>query len=253
MDEVGAALIAIALVLTAVFVPSAFITGISGQFYRQFALTIAGATVISLIVSLTLSPALCALLLKPPHETKEHYWWSAPIHGFFGVFNRYFDKLTRGYGWLSAKLVRFAVLMLVVYAGVIVFGLNEFRKTPVGFIRSSIAAISSSSRNCRRRRRWRAPTRSTGARSILRLKVPGVAWRGEHCRLLRRDLHQRAERGRDLSDPRSVRESGPRIPSNRRPRSRASCSDGWRRSRRRWSSSPRRRRCRASAMPAASA
>src|SRR5436309_3644774 len=65
MDEVGAALIAIALVLCAVFVPSAFITGISGQFYRQFALTITGATVISLIVSLTLSPAMCALLLKP--------------------------------------------------------------------------------------------------------------------------------------------------------------------------------------------
>ena len=69
MDEVGAALIAIALVLCAVFVPSAFITGISGQFYRQFALTIAGATVISLIVSLTLSPALCALLLKP-HDAR---------------------------------------------------------------------------------------------------------------------------------------------------------------------------------------
>ena len=65
MDEVGAALIAIALVLSSVFIPSAFITGISGQFYRQFALTIAGATIISLIVSLTLSPALCALLLKP--------------------------------------------------------------------------------------------------------------------------------------------------------------------------------------------
>ena len=65
MDEVGSALIAIALVLCAVFVPSVFITGISGQFYRQFALTIAGATIISLIVSLTLSPAMCALLLKP--------------------------------------------------------------------------------------------------------------------------------------------------------------------------------------------
>ena len=65
MDEVGAALVAIALVLCAVFVPAGFITGISGQFYRQFALTIAGATIISLIVSLTLSPALCALLLKP--------------------------------------------------------------------------------------------------------------------------------------------------------------------------------------------
>ncbi len=134
MDEVGAALVAIALVLISVFVPSAFITGISGQFYRQFALTIAGATIISLTVSLTLSPALCTLLLKPPNETRAHYWWSRPIHIFFDGFNRYFSALTRGYGWLSARLVRFAVLMLVVYAGVIVFGLNEFRKTPIGFI-----------------------------------------------------------------------------------------------------------------------
>ena len=135
MDEVGGALIAIALVLISVFVPSAFITGISGQFYRQFALTIAGATVISLLVSLTLSPALCALLLQPPRE--EHVkavWWSRPIVGFFRVFNRYFEMLTRGYGWLSGRVVRIAVLMLVVYAGVIVFGLNEFRRTPVGFI-----------------------------------------------------------------------------------------------------------------------
>src|SRR5262249_19253489 len=74
MDEVGAALVAIALVLCAVFVPSAFITGISGQFYRQFALTIAGATVISLIVSLTLSPAMCALLLKPGHGRAPRWW-----------------------------------------------------------------------------------------------------------------------------------------------------------------------------------
>jgi multidrug efflux pump subunit AcrB len=132
--EVGGALIAIALVLSAVFIPSAFITGIAGQFYRQFALTIAGATIISLIVSLTLSPALCAMLLKPHHEVLDGHWWSKPIHGFFGLFNRYFDMLTRGYGKLSAKLVRIAVMMLVVYAGIIAFGLNEFRKTPVGFI-----------------------------------------------------------------------------------------------------------------------
>src|SRR5205814_2389132 len=66
MDEVGGALIAIALVLSAVFIPTAFITGISGQFYRQFAITIAASTIISLIVSLTLSPALAALLLRPP-------------------------------------------------------------------------------------------------------------------------------------------------------------------------------------------
>ena len=134
MDEVGGALIAIALVLCSVFIPSAFITGISGQFYRQFALTIAGATIISLIVSLTLSPALCALLLKPHREVEDGHWWSKPIHGFFGLFNRSFDKLTRGYGKLSAKLVRIAALMLLVYAGIIAFGLNEFRKTPVGFI-----------------------------------------------------------------------------------------------------------------------
>ncbi len=69
MDEVGGALIAIALVLCAVFVPSAFITGISGQFYRQFALTIVGATIISLIVSLTLSPALCTLAAQAARRT----------------------------------------------------------------------------------------------------------------------------------------------------------------------------------------
>ncbi|HET9715225.1 MAG TPA: multidrug efflux RND transporter permease subunit [Pseudolabrys sp.] len=133
MDEVGAALIAIALVLTAVFVPSAFITGISGQFYRQFALTIAGATIISLTVSLTLSPALCAILLKPHHERRRSVW-ARPIEMFFWAFNWGFDWLARGYGWLAARVVRVAVLMLVLYAGVLAFGLNEFRKAPVGFI-----------------------------------------------------------------------------------------------------------------------
>jgi multidrug efflux pump subunit AcrB len=100
MDEVGGALVAIALVLAAVFVPSAFITGISGQFYRQFALTIAGAASISLVCSLTLSPALCALLLKP-HGEEKHYWWSAPIRGFFRMFNTGFDKFAAGYGWMA--------------------------------------------------------------------------------------------------------------------------------------------------------
>jgi hydrophobe/amphiphile efflux-1 (HAE1) family protein len=134
MEEVGTALIAIALVLTAVFVPSAFITGISGQFYRQFALTIAGATVISLIVSLTLSPALCALLLKSHTETHRTSLIMWPVHAFFGAFNWSFDKLSVGYGWFVGKIVRFAVVMLVVYVGLISFGLNEFRKTPIGFI-----------------------------------------------------------------------------------------------------------------------
>jgi hydrophobe/amphiphile efflux-1 (HAE1) family protein len=134
MDEVGSALIAIALVLCAVFVPAAFITGISGQFYRQFALTIAGATIISLVVSLTLSPALCALLLKPHTGHASTRWWMRPVHAFFGLFNRGFDAMANGYGRLTARIVRFAVIMLVAYAGVIAYGLNEFRKTPAGFI-----------------------------------------------------------------------------------------------------------------------
>jgi hydrophobe/amphiphile efflux-1 (HAE1) family protein len=133
MDEVGGALVAIALVLAAVFIPSAFITGISGQFYRQFALTIAGAATISLVCSLTLSPALCALLLKP-HGEKKEYWWGKPFRVFFGYFNWGFDKLAGGYGWLASRVVRIAVIMLVVYAAVLAFGFNEFRKTPVGFI-----------------------------------------------------------------------------------------------------------------------
>jgi hydrophobe/amphiphile efflux-1 (HAE1) family protein len=134
MDEVGAALVAIALVLCAVFVPSAFITGISGQFYRQFALTIASATVISLTVSLTLSPALCALLLHAHTERQRIAWWQRPLRGFFGAFNFGFDKLAQGYGWIASRVVRFTMIMLLVYAGIIAFGLNEFRKTPIGFI-----------------------------------------------------------------------------------------------------------------------
>ena len=134
MDEVGGALVAIALVLIAVFIPSAFITGISGAFYRQFALTIVGATVISLIVSLTLSPAMCALLLKPHDKKHKGTWWELSAQRFFGAFNRYFDRVAQGYGWLSARVVRIAVLMLVAYAAILAYGLNEFRKTPTGFI-----------------------------------------------------------------------------------------------------------------------
>jgi hydrophobe/amphiphile efflux-1 (HAE1) family protein len=134
MDEVGSALIAIALVLSAVFVPTVFITGISGAFYRQFALTIAGATVISLIVSLTLSPAMCALLLKPHAAGQREYWWAYPLRAFFGLFNWGFDGLAQAYGWLSGRIVRIAFLMLLAYGAVLAYGLNEFRKTPIGFI-----------------------------------------------------------------------------------------------------------------------
>jgi hydrophobe/amphiphile efflux-1 (HAE1) family protein len=134
MDEVGSALIAIALVLCAVFVPSVFITGISGQFYRQFALTIAGATVISLVVSLTLSPAMCALLLKPHDRAHRDSWWERPIHGFFGYFNRSFDKVGFGISWLASRTVRCAAIMAVIYLVVLGIGFSAFRQTPTGFI-----------------------------------------------------------------------------------------------------------------------
>ena len=134
MNEVGSALIAIALVLCAVFVPSIFITGISGQFYRQFALTIAGATIISLIVSLTLSPAMCALLLKPHRDSQHDYWWARPIHRFFDYFNRAFDRMGLAITWLASRTVRRAALMVAVYVVIIGVGLNAFRTTPTGFI-----------------------------------------------------------------------------------------------------------------------
>src|SRR5438876_5094520 len=134
MDEVGAALIAIALVLCAVFIPSAFITGISGQFYRQFALTIAGATIISLIVSLTLSPAMCALLLKPHDREHRVAWWERPIRGFFRLFNLGFERFADGYHWLIGRAVRIVAIMLVLYVAILGYGLNEFRNTPIGFI-----------------------------------------------------------------------------------------------------------------------
>ncbi len=133
MDEVGAALIAISLVLSAVFIPSAFITGISGQFYRQFALTIAGATLISLIVSLTLSPALCAILLRP-HGERGRSKWMRPVHGFFHLFNRGFDAFSHGYSRLVARVVNIAAIMLAIYAAVLMAGFFEFRAAPVGFI-----------------------------------------------------------------------------------------------------------------------
>ncbi|MBA4788934.1 MAG: multidrug efflux RND transporter permease subunit [Pseudomonadota bacterium] len=134
MDEVGGALVAISLVLASVFIPSAFITGISGEFYRQFALTIAGSTIISLMVSLTLSPAMCALLLKPHRAGHAVPWYAKPIAGFFNGFNRAFEGLGNGYAWLTSRLVRVVALMLIVYAGLVAFGGYLFTTTPQGFI-----------------------------------------------------------------------------------------------------------------------
>jgi HAE1 family hydrophobic/amphiphilic exporter-1 len=135
MDEVSGAIIAISLVLTGVFVPTMFIPGISGAFYQQFAITIASATIISAFVSLTLSPALCALVLRH----KDH--GAVPAQGWRGLparfgtwFNDGFNRLSQRYGKLTARLVRALALIGVVYVALILVAGWRFTSTPSGFI-----------------------------------------------------------------------------------------------------------------------
>ena len=135
MDEVGGALVSIALTLCAVFVPSAFLSGISGQFFRQFAITIAASTVISCFVSLTLSPALCAILLKPhSHEPARRNLAARVVGGFFRGFNSAFEWLSDGYGSLTRRLVRGLAVVVVIYVALIGAAGFEFSRTPTGFI-----------------------------------------------------------------------------------------------------------------------
>jgi hydrophobe/amphiphile efflux-1 (HAE1) family protein len=135
MDEVGGALISIALTLCAVFVPSAFLSGITGEFFRQFAVTIAASTVISCFVSLTLSPALCALLLN--EHTAHAARGSLParvLAAGFERFNRGFEWLSLGYGRLTRRLVRGLAVVVAVYIALIVAAGVEFSRAPTGFI-----------------------------------------------------------------------------------------------------------------------
>src|SRR4051794_15442178 len=134
MDEVGGALVSIALTLCAVFVPAAFLSGISGQFFRQFAVTISASTVISCFVSLTLSPALCAILFKPhdPHEQARAGLAGRIMGAGFSLFNRGFDWLSDRYGRLTRRLVRGLALVLVVYIGLIGVAGVQFARTPTG-------------------------------------------------------------------------------------------------------------------------
>ncbi|KNY23759.1 multidrug efflux RND transporter permease subunit [Methylobacterium sp. ARG-1] len=138
MDEVGGAVIAIALVLAAVFVPTAFIPGISGQFYKQFALTIAASTLISAFNSLTLSPALCKLLLVPHHARKEpKFFLTRFVNWLANGFNRAFDATSNFYGRTIRVLTGGFVglgAMLLVYAAVIAGTLHLAQTTPTGFI-----------------------------------------------------------------------------------------------------------------------
>jgi len=134
MDEVSAALVAIVLVLCAVFVPTLFLTGLSGAFYQQFAVTIATATVISLILSLTLSPALAALLLRPNDHRGERHAVIRFLHHAGDRFNRAFDRLSEGYGRLTRRLVMRPKRMMLTYAGLIAATIGLFWVTPSGFI-----------------------------------------------------------------------------------------------------------------------
>jgi multidrug efflux pump len=136
MDEVTGPVIAVALVLCAVFVPSAFISGITGQFFRQFAVTIAASTVISAFNSLTLSPALAALLLKPHGGRRDPLTWllDTTLGWFFRLFNRAFTAGTTGYAWLVGRLLRGSVLVLLVYGGLLVLTGWVLHTAPTGFV-----------------------------------------------------------------------------------------------------------------------
>ncbi|NKQ10465.1 efflux RND transporter permease subunit [Pseudomonas sp. SST3] len=137
MKEVTGPIIATALVLCAVFIPTAFISGLTGQFYQQFALTIAISTVISAFNSLTLSPALAAALLRSHDAPKDGF--SRLLDKLFGgwlfaPFNRVFDRASHGYVGAVKRILRGSSVALVVYVGLVALGYMGFASTPTGFV-----------------------------------------------------------------------------------------------------------------------
>ncbi|WP_282338426.1 efflux RND transporter permease subunit [Pseudomonas sp. PS02288] len=137
MGEVTGPIIATALVLCAVFVPTAFISGLTGQFYKQFALTIAISTIISAFNSLTLSPALAAVLLRDHDAPKDRF--SRVLDTIFGgwlfrPFNRFFDRASNGYVGTVKRVLRGSGIALVVYLGLLGLGWAGFASTPTGFV-----------------------------------------------------------------------------------------------------------------------
>ena len=136
MEEVSGPIIAIALVLCAVFVPVAFISGLTGQFYRQFALTIAFSTLISAFNSLTLSPALAAVLLRPrgAAEDAPTRFINRSLGWLFGPFNRLFARASGRYAGAVKRVSRRAGVAMAVYAGLVVLGILGFSRVPGGFV-----------------------------------------------------------------------------------------------------------------------
>ncbi len=133
MKEVSGAIIGVSLVLVAVFGPAALIPGITGLFFRQFAVTIAVATLISLLNSLTLSPALCPLLLSEHHAKKDLFQRLASW-GIGSWFNPFFTGMADRYGWAIGKMLRATVVMLLVYVGLLVLTGWGLSRLPGGFI-----------------------------------------------------------------------------------------------------------------------
>ncbi|MGE8498028.1 MAG: efflux RND transporter permease subunit [Pseudomonas sp.] len=137
MKEVTGPIVATALVLCAVFIPTAFISGLTGQFYQQFALTIAISTVISAINSLTLSPALAALLLKSHGAPKDGFSKVLDkLFGswLFGPFNRMFDRASNGYVGTVRRVLRASGVAMLLYVGLLALGYMGFSSTPTGFV-----------------------------------------------------------------------------------------------------------------------
>ena len=136
MDEVSGPIIAVALVLSAVFVPAAFIAGITGEFFRQFAVTIAVSTVISAFNSLTLSPALAALLLKPKGSRRDPVQWTLDfvLGWFFKLFNLLFGWAIRGYTGIVGISLRLSLIVLLVYGGLLYLTYDSFMRVPTGFV-----------------------------------------------------------------------------------------------------------------------
>ena len=134
MDEVSAALVAIGVVLIAVFVPTTFLTGITGEFYRQFAVTIASSTVISLLLSLTLSPALAALLLKPRSDHRSETGAMGALHRAGDRFNDAFGRLSEWYAGFTRRITHKPKRALTIYGGLVALTLAVFWATPAGFV-----------------------------------------------------------------------------------------------------------------------
>ncbi|RYV02233.1 multidrug efflux RND transporter permease subunit [Shewanella sp. OPT22] len=136
MEEVTSPIIATTMVLIAVFVPTAFMTGLTGEFYIQFALTLTISTIISAINSLTLSPALSALLLKPHDAPKD--WLSKSIDWLLGwifrPFNKFFHWLSESYGALVSRLVRISGVIVIVYLGLLSLTGFQFQNTPTAYV-----------------------------------------------------------------------------------------------------------------------